>query len=612
MTDEHGSPDRRPPAFPSVGGTTTDTEATTVDTRPVFVPKPDDKKPELLPAFASPDGRADAIIDPVGGSTNGWRWVAAMVATVGVVAVVVGVFLLASPRIGAPSFVAHYVPADAAAYAEVHLDLPGDQRDRLASFMSHFPGFADPAAFQQKIDEALQQALQSRNAGFDWKNDVEPWFGGQIGISSQTVTSTVGTPPSMVIALSVKDRPKLDAFVSARLAAVEAHDQTYKGQTIWTVSSTTADGKAVSFTVTDDVLLVGTRIEDVEKALDVKAGDVPSLADDAFVTQQFGTFHADRLAAFYYDFAPSLASMPSQLGSLPAGCLGYITNLGDLKYAGELRAETDHLALTSRMQYPTTGALPAVPANSRSALAESAPADAVAYLEMHQLGGTVGWLIGQGMSCLDTTGSGFNAGQIQQLLGVAPQDFFDFLIDGAVVVTRQAGTYGGGLIATVDDENVARQRVERLLSTIRTLAALGGGLTVEEQPHGDATITVIRPSALGGAAPFQSISVTVAGGRLYLGLDDFVTQALDRGAADSLASAPGFQATLTEGGTDNVGITYVDIAAIRDSLEGAMPATDRAHYDAEVKPFLAPLNHLMIVSRNDGGIIVSHSFFYVE
>ena len=298
----------------------------------------------MLPAFASPDGRADAIIDPVGGSASNWRWVAAMVATVGVVAVVVGVFLLASPRIGAPSFVAHYVPADAAAYAEVHLDLPGDQRDRLASFMSHFPGFADPAAFQQKIDEALQQALQSRNAGFDWKNDVEPWFGGQIGISSQTVTSTVGTPPSMVIALSVKDRPKLDALVSSRRASVEAREQVYKNQTIWTVTSTSANGKLVSFTVTDDVLLVGTRLEDVEKALDVKAGDVPSLADDAFVTQQFGTFHADRLAAFYYDHAPSMGSIPSQLVALPAGCLSYINDLGDIKYVGELRAETDHLA----------------------------------------------------------------------------------------------------------------------------------------------------------------------------------------------------------------------------------------------------------------------------
>ncbi len=586
MTDDQTGADRRPPAFPRVGGVSTDIEATTIDMDPVLLPKP--------------------------GSPNRWRWIAAIVATVAVVAVVAGVFLAAGPRIGAPSFVAHYVPADATAYAEVHLDLPGDQHDRLASFMSHFPGFADPAAFQQKMDEALQQALQSRDAGFDWKSDVEPWFGGQVGISTQSVTSTVGTPPSVVIVLSVKDRAKLDAFVSARLASIDSRDQVYKGQTIWTITSTAADGKAVSFTVTDDVLLLGTRIEDVEKALDVKAGDVPSLAADAFVSQQFGTFHADRLAAFYYDFAPSMTSLPSQVLPIPAGCLSPFTNLGDLKYVGELRAESDHLDLSARIQYPTGGTFPPVPSNSRATLAEAAPADAVAYVEMHQLGSTVGWLIGQGMNCLDTTGSGFSTGQIQQLLGVAPQDFFDFLIDGAVIVTGHAGAYGGGIVATVDDENVARQRIERLMSTVRTLAALGGGLTVEDQQRGDATITVIRSTALGGALPFQSVSLTVTGGRLYLGLDDFVAQALDRTAADSLASVSGFQTALNDGGVDNVAITYLDVAAIRDSLETMMPITDRAHYDAEVKPFLAPLDHFVVVGRNDNGILVSHTFFYVE
>ena len=91
-----------------------------------------------------------------------------------------------------------------------------------------------------------------------------------------------------------------------------------------------------------------------------------------------------------------------------------------------------------------------------------------------------------------------------------------------------------------------------------------------------------------------------------------MAQALDRTAADSLASAPGFQAAIIEGGLDNVGITYLDIAAIRDTIEGSMPLADRAHYDAEVKPFVTPLNHVVIVGRNEDGIIVGHTFFYVE
>ena len=111
------------------------------------------------------------------------RWLVAGLATVLVLALVGGVLVLAAPRAGAPSATAHYVPADTGMYAEIRLDLPGDQHDNLAAFMSHFPGFADQAAFQQKIDESLNSVLNSRSNGqLDWTNDVKPWFGGQIAV----------------------------------------------------------------------------------------------------------------------------------------------------------------------------------------------------------------------------------------------------------------------------------------------------------------------------------------------------------------------------------------------------------------------------------------------
>ena len=92
---------------------------------------------------------------------------------------------------------AQYVPANSAAYLEVRYDLPGDQAANLASFMSRFPGFADPAAFKQKVDETLSNALQKTGSGLDWSSDVEPWFGGQIGLSTSSVAPTAGTPPSL-------------------------------------------------------------------------------------------------------------------------------------------------------------------------------------------------------------------------------------------------------------------------------------------------------------------------------------------------------------------------------------------------------------------------------
>src|SRR5207247_952257 len=131
------------------------------------------------------------------------RWLVAAVATVLVVVLVAGAFFLAGPRVGTPSVVAHFAPANTADYVEVRLDLPGDQHDRLASFLSHFPGFADQASLQQKLDDTLSQALKSHDSGLDWQTDVAPWFGGQVAFFG------AGAGPSFTAALSVKDRTSL-------------------------------------------------------------------------------------------------------------------------------------------------------------------------------------------------------------------------------------------------------------------------------------------------------------------------------------------------------------------------------------------------------------------
>ena len=57
------------------------------------------------------------------------------------------------------STVLGYVPADSVAYGELRLDLPGDQRQNVAEFLSKFPGFADQAALDTKLDEVLDRLV---------------------------------------------------------------------------------------------------------------------------------------------------------------------------------------------------------------------------------------------------------------------------------------------------------------------------------------------------------------------------------------------------------------------------------------------------------------------
>jgi hypothetical protein len=550
------------------------------------------------------------------GRNGRWRWVAAGLATILVLIVAAAVFIFIGQQPATPSLVAQYAPADSVAYAEIRLDLPGDQRERLATFMSHFPGFADPAAFQQKIDESLANALRTSGTGLDWQADVQPWFGGMIGAFSNATESSADSMLSGVVVLSVKDRARLDELVNARTAEVGAQQQDYKGQTIW--SATLEDGDPFHFAVTQDAFLASPRVEDLEAALDTKSGELAGLADDPFFTTQLGKLHADRLGLAYYDYGRALEQIPmptggpSGVGVLPEQCLSDLSDVTNLKLLGEVRAETDHLALNVRAQAPSIEGLPQLP-NRNSTLPARMPSNTVAYLESRAVGQTIKYYVGKLLECLPAEGGELDPNQIQQMIGTAPEDYFDFVEDVAIGVTLSEGKFGGGLIATVDDENVARTRVERLLSAARLATGTGQGLTVEEQQHGDATITVINlGDQLIPNADVPSIAITVSDGRLYLGVGDFVTGALDQVEAESLATAPRLQTALNSAGHENAALAYVDIAALRGFAESMIPADERTQYDTEMKPFIDPITQLVLVGVNEGDIYTSHVFLYVE
>jgi hypothetical protein len=608
---------QRPPTFPSVGGTS------------ASPPSAPNQAP-FTPTYEQPVVNAPVASTPVGapvasGGNGRLRWLVAGAATVVVVVLLIGAFALFGARPATASLVAQYVPADATAYLEVRYDLPGDQAANLAAFMSHFPGFADPAAFKQKVDETLSNALQRAGSGLDWATDVEPWFGGQIGLSTNSVAPSAGTPPSFTAVFSVKDRSKLDEVVNAHVTGSGFTQEDYKGQVIWSGNAGDSD-KRVSFVVTDEAFVVGTRSEDVKAALDAKSGDITGLADDAFFTAQLGAMHADRLALAYYDYGTILESlsMPStgtsDLSGLPPDCMNGFTGAANTKLLGEVRAENDHLAFNFRSTYPSGDGLPPPPGNSSTNLAESMPSSTVAYLEMRQVGANVKFLVQQLLKCMDTSQSGsFDPSQLQALIGTAPEDYFDFLQDAGLALTSSNDKFGVGLVATVDDENVARTRVERLLSAMRLAGGMGGaGITVDEQQHGDTTINVITiagdPVTVPGepARPPVKLSVAVSNGRLYLGIDDFVATALDQDPATSLAANARLQSSLAAAGKDNSGLAYLDIGGLRGYLESAMPSEDRAHYEAEIKPFLTPLDSFVVVTHNDNGTNAGNGFLYVE
>jgi hypothetical protein len=208
--------------------------------------------------------------------------------------------------------------------------------------------------------------------------------------------------------------------------------------------------------------------------------------------------------------------------------------------------------------------------------------------------------------------------QLETLLGTPPHEFLDFLDDAAVAVTADGDSFSGGLVATLKDEQVARERLQRLVGVIRTWAAFETApLTVSEEQYGGETLVVIKPTVGSGSMPglgsvLPALSFTFTDGLLVLGMDDFVRGVLDADPAAGLASNEGYRAALVAAGADNAGVGYVDLAVLRGHLEGMMGRRDRAAYDRDLQPYLAPFDRLMVVTVVEGGELVSRTLVYVE
>ena len=168
--------------------------------------------PTFLPPQAAGDAVATAPVVAASAPKKGRspvKWVVALV-IVALVAVsaAAGAVLLTGAS-GTPSVLA-WTPNDSVTYAEVRLDLPGNQQAELAKVLSAFPGFDDQAAFPTKINEVLDQLVGKASDGKQsYTADIQPWFGGQLGVSVGPLPTGADASSARFLALaSVKDAAK--------------------------------------------------------------------------------------------------------------------------------------------------------------------------------------------------------------------------------------------------------------------------------------------------------------------------------------------------------------------------------------------------------------------
>jgi hypothetical protein len=532
---------------------------------------------------------------PVASRSHRLRWgIAGAVVMCVALVTAAGAFVL-SGAAGQKSLTASVAPKNAIAFLEVRVDLPGDQRAKLADFMSHFPGFQDRAQFDTALDELLNRLTGSVSPDLSYTSAFKPWMEGEVSIAAMDVggISTSGSTsvlPSTVAIVALKDRAAAQSWIAAELGRLKiaTTSQDYGGTPLFTTGSGASAG---AYAFTDQDLLLGT-VKGVKAALDTTAKG--SLASNANYQAAMGSLSGDSLARFYVDPRGLLASEVDAASA--AGAKATIAAAAqDLPawMAGSVRAESDRLVVS--VAYPRTTATGE--GNHVGRLASVVPGNAVGVFELH----SVGKVITQDLAAYAAQLPGDKTVEtvrsyLAQIGGV------DWLGDGVAVLTKNGSTFGGGVIVEATDASTASAKV----ASIANLVTLAGGslkITTTDETYKGVTITTIHVPANSqtGGTPID-IAVAAKGNLIVAGYSDvFVKAVIDTTASTSLASQADYSAVMAAVGSSNEESFYVNIPALEDEIGQALFSS---RWTTDYKPYFDHLGSVAGVTVDGNTVIL--------
>ena len=253
--------------------------------------------------------------------------------------------------------------------------------------------------------------------------------------------------------------------------------------------------------------------------------------------------------------------------------------------------------------------------NRTSDLAGLAPANTIALLDTHDLGKMLG-------SLKDKLAANPKLAtyvkQLDDVLNLAGgfSGTIGWIGDAGFAVTRDGSKVSGGILIRPNDAGAAT----RLVTQLRALADLGGassGLAFKDEDYKGVKISSLDLSAM---APLLESSMGSSGMTIpsnlqfaYAVTDRVVVLTLDPSFAkavidasqggDSLAKNARFSSLLSQAGTQNAGLAWLDLTATRELVEGILPASERTKYETDVRPYLLPFDALLTVNTVDGDLL---------
>lgn len=575
-------------------------------------------------------------ITPAAGAT---AWGKAVIGAVAVLAVGMGAaagsFLIAG-RADAVGGGASYVPASAPFYVELRVDASADQDAALRKVLGHFPaidGLDLDVPLYDQLGEHIDEVLAKQDTDVTWEADVAPWFDGRMAfavldipveaMSGDMPADAEGAPP-MVALLGVTDRAAAEASIERLLAEADTSvtftEQDHAGITIH------ASSEEGAWALAADQLLLAPHADDIVTALDAHADAATTVAELDEISTLTDALPDDWLAFALYDLRDLMATaleMAAAEEPEMASTFGTLLDSQPLRGAFAFSAAGEGLALDVATD-PPSGQLAAE--NVDRGLADEVPSDVIYYSEAGNLGAAFTAFIEPMKDAMaGTPDAAEQVATIGAALGADLEDLVSWIDDGAVAIGVEDGEPYGGLLLVPNDVEAAERRLSQL-SSFATLAGLDpeSGVSVEESEVGSATVTTIRwhdagamPQSMVPVPASLSVQYTVTDDRAIIGFgESFVGRVLALGSGESLGSEARFTNAIADlGGPSSTALTWVDLAGAREAAEAAMGSALEmfgSDYEADVLPWLAPLDRLVSVTRLEGEVLLQRGALLVD
>lgn len=547
----------------------------------------------------------------------GVRW---LIAGAGIAIVAIASFVIVSLVGGRPatSTAMGYVPPNTVSYTEVRLDLPGDQRTKLATFLKAFPGFEDQSAIDPKLDDVFDRIVRAASDGKQtWTNDIKPWFGGQIAIAQGLPDPAALSGNSAAMAASgpvgivtITDRAKAAAWVASVSDKSSMNQSTYGDADLF-VGAEQGGGYAVA--VTDKVMIAGATTG-VKAAVDGGGRGTFDQNDDvkaalATIDKDYVLFGVSRTRALAEAYVQLIGQ--SQPGVLDRTTIDEtVLDILPAWQASSARFENDAIVMSSTSPPFAIGF---DGSNRASTVLNHLPAKTYFAAEAHDAGPAISAFLTK-FRALPETKPFFD--QFDQAISVLGG--FDATIgwwgDTAVVVSQtDGGVIGGGLVIQNRDA-AASSRLFTTLEGFLALAGGGSGVTVKSEDHNGTKVTILDLSAVPGMSTTglppgykpefawaTNKDITVLGYGA-----NFVKAVLDSGPGNSLADDARFKALLNRVGGQNMATFFLDVNGIRTAVEPiAQSLVDPSawtRYTTEIQRYLTPLDAFVGSLRKDGNV----------